>query len=123
MRLNVREINNDEKSWFEKILSVDFKGRNIIEKQLKEAKTIGIYEVGFISLKLVIENEVQKFPYLIRVPVEIRVKRPNKAPTIFLLHIIEGIIDELEIFNADSSSLDDIKIDDFEAVVNDNLKV
>ena len=41
----------------------------------------------------------------IRVPVELRVYKENHVPVQFLLHIINGYVNELEIFNADSSKI------------------
>lgn len=41
----------------------------------------------------------------IRVPVEMYLHEPNQVPVQFLLHVIQGYVSELEIFNADSSKI------------------
>lgn len=41
----------------------------------------------------------------ISVPVETHLHQPNQVPAQFLLHVVQGYVSELEIFNADSSKI------------------
>jgi hypothetical protein len=101
-----RKMNLHEQKWIDKLLSVDFKGKEILITQISKSKIQ--YEQGyaFLFLKFKLESEVSKFPYKVRVPVEMRAFQTHTAPIIFLLHIIDGLVSELEIFPADSSRLD-----------------
>lgn len=58
-----------------------------------------------------------------RVPVEMRAFQQSSAPIIFLLHIINGIIDELEILTADSAQIDtdNIELERVEYEVNQEV--
>lgn len=61
---------------------------------------------------------MQRFPYRVRVPLEMRVSEKNDIPIVFLLHVVDGFVDELEILNADSSPIDsDIRIETKEVIV------
>lgn len=112
-----------EKAWLEMMLSVDFSGKEIILKQLNNAQISRDYNVGYISLKVNVDKIIQQFPYQVRVPLEMRVIGKNDIPIVFLLHVIDGFVDEIEIFNADSSSISgDIQIDKKEVIVDEMLK-
>lgn len=53
-----------------------------------------------------------------------RVYRVGKAPVQFLLHIINGYVYELEIFNADSSEIDKeglLENADIQIIVNEKI--
>lgn len=63
-------------------------------------------EYAFISIKFRVEGDIEPYPYHVRVPVEMRAFQKSSIPIIFLLHIINGIINELEIFTADSAQID-----------------
>lgn len=61
----------------------------------------------------------------IRVPVEMHLHQPNQVPAQFLLHIFQGYVSELEIFNADSSKIAEhinLKNAKIEVLVNCNSK-
>ena len=100
-----RELNEKEKTWLDKLLAIDFKGKKILKLQLSKAKVEYVEEYAYISLKFKIDSKIAKYPYLVRVPVEMRAYQEGSAPIIFLLHIIDGIIYELEIITADSSKI------------------
>ncbi len=119
----MRQLLKKEKDWLEKILSTEFKGRNILVQQVDNAVVDGNYNRGYISLKFSIERTIEKFSHDVRVPIELHAHRDNKVPIVFLLHVINGFIDELEVFNADSSDMDDeINIEGFNVYVNESVK-
>lgn len=108
----------NEKLWLEAMFNRNFLGKEILIMQINSADVIREYNVGYISIKFKNIKTVQKFPYSIRVPIEMRVVGKNNVPAVFIIHIIDGFVDELEIFNADSSSVSkDIKIKDQEIII------
>lgn len=106
-----RKLNETERQWLNKLLAVDFKGKEILQRQISEAKVSFQQEYAFISIKFVLEDVAEKYPYRERVPVEMHVFQKESAPIVFLLHVIGGVVNELEIFPADSSRLDLESID------------
>lgn len=118
-----RNLNEQERKWVEKILDIEFKGRETLLKQITSAKVI--FEQGFdyISLKFQMGEKIEKYPYKVRVPVEMRAFQKESVPIIFLLHIINGVIDELEIITADSSKInpETINLENVEYEINESI--
>jgi hypothetical protein len=116
-------LNNKEIQWIYKLLSVDFASKEILLKQINNATAIFSEDFSFASVKFSVESSTDKFPYNIRVPVEMRVFRNGSAPIIFLLHVIDGYVNELEILTADSSKidLDSIEFEKVEYDINKEL--
>lgn len=106
-----RNLNEKELKWINRLLDVEFQGRDILRQQLSKAKIIYIQEYAYISIKFIVEGDVEPYPYRVRVPVEMRVFQQSSAPIIFLLHIVNGMVDELEILTADSAQIDADKIE------------
>lgn len=92
-----------------------FFGEKIIYKQ----------EYAFISLKFKVEGEIEPYPYRVRVPVEMRAFQNSTAPIVFLLHVVNGVIDELEIIAADSTQIDadSIQLEKVEYEVNQEVAI
>lgn len=101
-----RKLNEKEWQWIERLMNVEFRGRDILLKQFSKTEIIYRQEYAFISLKFKIEGEIDPYPYHVRVPVEMRAFQESTAPIVFLLHIVNGVIDELEIITADSTQID-----------------
>lgn len=98
--------NIDIMSWIDRLLCVSFKGKEIVEKQIKNSELTVEQNYSYISIKFKIKEGVDKFPFNIRVPLEMRIFQKTAAPIVFLLHIVNGIVNELEIITADSSEID-----------------
>ena len=115
-----RKLNETEQFWIEKVLEIDFKGKKYLLGQVLRAKVHVEYGYDFISLKFKTE-ENEKYPYPVRVPVEMRAFQEKSTPIVFLLHVVNGFIDELEVITADSSKIDmtTIKLDKIEYVINE----
>jgi hypothetical protein len=99
------KIKKLEQVWLDRLLSVDFKGKGIVKRQILTSKIILEKYPSLISLKFLVDKNLEKFPFKVRVPVEMRAFQEQSAPIIFLLHIIDGFINELEIFSADASEI------------------
>ena len=91
--------------WLNKLLAVEFKGKDIIERQLFGAvyEVCGEYE--YISIKFK-SNSCEIYPYSVRVPIGMIAKQPNGNIVDFLLHVINGFVDEMEIYNMDLTNID-----------------
>ncbi len=97
--------NNDVTIWLKRLLCVDFKGKEIIERQIQGLEFEIKEEYAYISVEFVKKDNLESFPSDVRVPLEMRVFQEQAAPIVFLLHIINGYVNELEIITADSSQI------------------
>lgn len=100
--------------------------REEIINQINCAEVSREYTNFYMALKFKVDNnKMQKIQTNIRVPVEMHVHRSERAPIQFLLHIFRGYLSELEIFNADSSEMDeDINLEngEVEIIINPKLE-
>ena len=101
-----RKFNEKELQWINSLMNIEFQGRDILLKQFSKAKIIYKQEYDYISIKFKVEGEIEPYPYHVRVPVEMRAFQQSASPIVFLLHIVNGVIDELEIITADSKQID-----------------
>ena len=120
-----RNINEKEQQWINRLMDVQFQGRDILLKQFSKAKIIYKQEYALISIKFKVGGEIEPYPYRVRVPVEMRAFQTSTAPIVFLLHVVNGVIDELEIITADSTQIvaDRIKIEIVEHEVNPEVAI
>ena len=81
------QLHEEETRWLELLLSRTFPYRDEIVNQISCAKIVRDYTDFYKSLYFEIDAE--------------------SSPIQFLLHIVDGFVSELEIFNADSSKMDD----------------
>jgi len=113
----------DVSMWISKLFDIEFKGKEILVKQIKNSKYELINGNGFISVKFLTNEEKEEFPFTVRVPVEMIASQPDRHPIMFLLHVLDGIVNELEIYTADSSLIDkEISVLNVEHKVADILK-
>ncbi|MFW6238260.1 MAG: DUF6984 family protein [Halanaerobiales bacterium] len=121
----LRKLRANELKWIKYMFDKEFPEKKVLQEQIKESYIKPNYNNNFISLKFYITSDLKKFTYTnIRVPVEMRVyERDNDVPIIFILHVIEGFINELEIYKADSSEIiDKFSFDGLEIIINSELK-
>lgn len=102
MTINFREPTAHERELFQKLLSIEFPGRDELAKQLSSAQVNSLDTDG--SLK--IQTGVDLFaPVGRRVPVEAEIADSDGIPIYVLLHVVDGRASELEIYKADGSSI------------------
>jgi|GEM_PF-1167327 len=91
--------------WLDKLLAENFAGKDIIEQQLAGAayKVYGEYE--YISVIFAPKTN-ERYPYRTRVPVTMDASQPNGNIVTFLLHVADGFINEMQIYNADGTDID-----------------
>lgn len=120
MEIKKRKLNAKEKLWLNKLLEAEFKGKEIIIQQLENTEVFCEENYSYISIKFYVENFIKRYPYEVRVPVEMRAFQENSNPIVFLLHIIDGFVNELEVFTADLSKINgnDISLDNVQYEIN-----
>lgn len=110
--MNFSEIISENKEkWIKTLLDVDFKDKDILLKQISAAKVTYNQEYDYISMKFSIDKGLERYPHKVRVPVGMRAFQKTSAPIVFLLHLMDGVVDELEIITADSSQINPDNID------------
>lgn len=99
-----RKLSAEELQWMEKLLSVDFLGRDILVEQMSQCEVISFCGCGCKTIDLAVNKELPKYPYDVRVPVEM-INDELEIPVIFALHVVKGYISELEVYRADSEAI------------------
>lgn len=116
----MRRLHSLEKKWLTLMMKPDFDGKKIISEQLSNAYVVS-EEItrGFASIKLATSTN-RYYPFHERVPItmlayveDFRGYRPIE----FLLHVIDGFVDELEIFDAAG-----FEIEDYSNIPLDNIE-
>ena len=118
-----RRLNAKEQGWLEALLKSDFKGRAELQKQINNAYIKPNYNKGYISLVFNVHSICGEFPFGVSVPVEMIAFQPNNIPPVqLLLHVVNGYISELEIFNAGGYEIsDEFCIDNVNVIINSEL--
>lgn len=122
--MDFQELTKQEKEWLNLLLSRDFRYKEILLQQALTVKAKREDGGSYVSVLLSPDKKKQKYPLNIRVPVEVRARQKSMAPTIFLLHLIDGYINEMEIFSADSSiiNIEGISLDDLEFILDPSIE-
>lgn len=113
-------LSGSEKKWLTTMLSIDFKEKEQLIRQINAASIIREYTRYFTSIKFTVPVSISAIKMTERIPIEMRVYDSEKAPVQFLLHIINGYVSELEIFRADSSEISgNIKLNHVEVILSE----
>lgn len=97
---SLRSLTAEEQAVLNRLLEADFPGKKALSEQLAVAKVRQIDENG--SLRFVIPRG-PKAEVKGRVPVEAEALDTDGLPIYVLLHVVNGVLWELEIYKADSS--------------------
>lgn len=118
-----RRLNSIEQGWLEALLKSSFKGRRELQTQIKNAFIKPNYNKVFISLEFIVDRRYEKIPYRVRVPIEMLAYQTNDRPPVqLLLHVIDGYVSELEIFNAGGYEITDkFCLDNVNVIINSEL--
>jgi hypothetical protein len=98
----LRPLTSIERSYVERLLTVDFPGREQIAEQLQSVLARRIDAEG--SIEFVPQSSVRA-DVMKRVPVEGESADVDGVPIYFLLHVVESQVRELEIYKADGSPI------------------
>lgn len=100
LEIGYRNLNEWEKQFIWRLLSVEFPGRGEIAEQLRHSLVKTIDQEGSLSFE--IQNEVVA-PVEKRIPVEAEAKDTDGQIVHALLHVVQGRATELEIYRDDGS--------------------
>lgn len=99
---SLRAFRPFERELVTRLLGSDFPGREEVIEQLRDARVREIDENG--SLAIVV-GAAQCAPVVHRVPVEAEGRDVDGVSIYALLHVVEGIAQELEFYRADGSQI------------------
>lgn len=99
---SLRKPTDFEKALFSRFTEVTFPGSDVIKRQLEQCQVGVIDEGGSLRIHTPVQ---EKAAVLYRVPVEANAKDIDGAPIGFILHVVDGIVHELEIVKADGSPI------------------
>ena len=104
--INNEQLNEFEVEILKRMLSEFITFSEIAIEQVNSADITRDKSPCFCITKFYINSKTKIPPLPERVPLRIEIRRENLAPLIVLLHIKDGVVYELEYFNADSSEMD-----------------
>jgi hypothetical protein len=98
-----RELTLEEHEILQRLLMEDFPGKREVSKQVGESLVQTIDENG--SLRFRVLTDVKAPKVRSRIPVEGECKDIDGVLIHFLLHVVDDVVRELEIFKEDNSEL------------------
>ena len=105
---SARSLSELEEAIIQRLLAASFPGREEVARQVLSAKVIAECQCGCRSVLLGIEDDAPKAPVNRRVPVQGMSKDADGTPILFLLHVVAGVLNELEILRADSKPVSEM---------------
>ena len=100
-----RHPNQEDKQLLDKLLSESFPGRSAVREQLQDCQVRGFDENG--SLEFLISADAPRADILYAVPAEGFFQDSDGVLAHALLHVVNGIATEIEIFKEDNSVVRD----------------
>ena len=94
-----------ENSWLSKMLEKEDELNRQLKLQILHSKVDREYTEFYLILKFHVQQLIPLIKTNVRVPVEMYLKQDGHPPIVFFLHVLNGYVHELEIFNADSSKI------------------
>ena len=85
-----------------RLLSADFPGKTEVEKQLEDSRVRVMDQEGSLELR---PSYSVPAPVAKRIPVEAEGIDKDKIRVHFLLHVVDGFVNELEIYKDDGSAI------------------
>jgi hypothetical protein len=102
MDSDFRPLNADERALLEKLLDCEFPGRNELRRQLDSVAAQKVYGDGTLALRV---SSGQPAAVKGRIPTEGSCPDADGVMIHVLLHVVNGMMDELEIFKEDGSNV------------------
>jgi hypothetical protein len=100
---NTRKLSQREKAILDRLLKEPFPGRDELRAQIANARVKAIDEYyGSIEFQV---NDGPKAPVLQRVPVDAFSKDADGMLIEVLLHVVDGVVDELEVIKYDGTPI------------------
>lgn len=90
----------------EAIFSASFPGKAEIYEQYKHfERRVDLEESGFVSVKFTANDDAPKAAGSVRVPVSAIAKQKDGTHFAILIHILNGVLSELEVYSLESEPL------------------
>jgi hypothetical protein len=93
-----------ERAIVDRLMEVDFPGRDEVANQLQGSMVRIIDSEGSIEF---LPSSVRRAAVDRRIPVEAEFRDSDGLPVYFLLHVVDGLVRELEVYKADGSGIVD----------------
>lgn len=102
-----RELSADERAVLEQlILEPSFNGRDEIQRQLSAARVVAEGQGDHRTLLFDTANpDLPRVPTAVRIPVEGEFVDDDGVPIAVLLHVVGGVVEELEIYRVDGQEI------------------
>lgn len=97
------ELTPAERELLQRLLSVDFTGRDALLEQLSHARGRWVEGSGLPALRLEVPERASAAHVTGRVPVEGKGRDADDSDVYFLLHVVDGKANEVEIFRPDGN--------------------
>lgn len=101
------KLTSKEKKWMMYLIKkMEKPEKKIALRQLRKARIKREYDPFYIFVDFVLPQNVERLPFSNGVPAEMWAKWVGPAPMVFLLHVEDGLLKELEVYNADLSEVE-----------------
>jgi hypothetical protein len=100
-----RALKQYESAVIERLLEKPFRGRDELRSQISRSRVKACeYDDQYGSIEFEVEGSPEA-KVTQRVPVDARANDSDGVPVEFLLHVVDGVVRELEIYKADGSPI------------------
>lgn len=99
-----RPLKQRERNWLSQLFQKNFPGCDILKEQCEQAYVIAETRAPYLALRLATRAKTP-YPYKKRVPCSYYANQPVGCPIDVLLHVVNGFIIELELYNAGGDEL------------------
>ena len=100
-----RKPTAEEKSLLALLLSVEFEGKEVIARQLRDVRVRELDAEGSLGLNV---SSSERAHVKHRIPIEAEAQDRDGVTIHMLLHVVDGIASELEFYKEDSSPILDL---------------
>lgn len=99
------DLRNTNTEIVEEVIAPDFPFKEIIKNQISSANTFRETYFDYMLIHFEIDHDLPKYPFPKRVPVSMQYYFKKSPPIDFLLHIVNGYVNALEIMNVAGEEL------------------
>lgn len=100
-----RRLSDDERLLLDQLLAFPFPGREEIAAQLLTARVSDTADADTRTIDIVVDASSPRAVTVARVPVEAEADDADGAPIAILLHVVDGLVVELEIYRMDGDAI------------------
>jgi hypothetical protein len=101
-----RDLRADERGVIEQLLEHHFVGRDEIRSQLATARVIAEGSGDSRTLRFAPpDTGAPRANTMLRVPVEAQANDEDGVPIVVLLHVVDGVVEELEVYRVDGQAI------------------